>query len=212
MGKNPSHFAATGAGKDIVAGMETASHPVEMVSWNDAAEFCAKLSQQEQRDPFYLRVGETITALDGTGYRLPSEAEWEFACLAGTTTKFWSGDQDADLAQAGWFFSNSDRHTHAVGELKTSPFGLFDVHGNAWEWVQDGWGASTYGQLRDRLAINPSVHFSASTQRVVRGGFCSDFACICRASIRAPDHPAAHHSHIGFRVSLPVYAVRQALK
>ena len=80
-----------------------ARHPVEMVSWNDAAEFCAKLSEQEKLKPFYFRAGETVTMLEGTGYRLPTEAEWEFACRAGTTTKYWIGDKDEDLPQAGWF-------------------------------------------------------------------------------------------------------------
>jgi formylglycine-generating enzyme required for sulfatase activity len=67
MGTNPSHFATPGKGKDVVAGLETGNHPVEMVSWNDAAEFCAKLSQQEQLKPFYSRSGETVTPVEGTG-------------------------------------------------------------------------------------------------------------------------------------------------
>ncbi len=132
MGNNPSHFSATGEGKEKVASLETGNHPVEMVSWNDAAEFCAKLSQQEELKPFYFRSGETVTPLDGNGYRLPTEAEWESACRAGTTTRFWSGDADQDLISVGWFASNSGGRTHAVGELKANPFGLCNIHGNVW--------------------------------------------------------------------------------
>lgn len=142
MGINPSHFTPMSRGKEAVAGMETTNHPVEGVTWNDAAEFCARLSEQEELKPFYFRDGETITPREGTGYRLPTEAEWECACRAGTTTKYWFGDKDEDLMPNGWFQSNSVGRTHAVGELKANPYGLFDIHGNICEWVQDGWDAS----------------------------------------------------------------------
>ncbi len=201
MGKNPSWFAATGQGKEQVAGMDTATFPVETVSWNDAAEFCAKLSQQEQLKPFYFRSGETVTPLDGTGYRLPTEAEWEFSCRAGTTTKYWTGDKDEDLPQAGWFTGNSGGRTHAVGELKANPFGLFDIHGNNWEWVQDWWEPTYYGQFQEKPALNPSIPSSASSWRVVRGGGWRHTASLCRTSLRYANGPSYRDPGIGFRVS-----------
>ena len=101
MEKNPSHFAPMGVGKNVVVGINTNSHPVEMVNWNDAAEFCATLSQQDELKPFYIRSGATWTRpSDGTGYCLPTEAEWEFACRAGTTALIWNGDQGEDLIRA----------------------------------------------------------------------------------------------------------------
>ncbi|MCX7422871.1 MAG: SUMF1/EgtB/PvdO family nonheme iron enzyme [Planctomycetia bacterium] len=211
MGVNPSHFAPRGMGKEAVAGLETAEHPVESVSWNDAAEFCAKLSKQEKMKPFYLRTGETIAPLDGTGYRLPSEAEWEFACRAGTATKYWIGDKEEDLVQAGWFRGNSGGRTHAAGELKTNPFGLADIHGNVWEWVQDGWDATFDGQFQDKPAINPKVPFHACSQRVLRGGHWQDSAPNCRSSNRLASVPTGLNLNLGFRVALPADTVKAAI-
>jgi formylglycine-generating enzyme required for sulfatase activity len=199
MEKNPSWFAATGPGKDRVAGMDTANHPVETVSWNDACEFCAKLSLREKLLPFYSRTGEAVTPLDGTGYRLPTEAEWEFACRAGTTTKYWPGDHD--LAQAGWSETNSGGRTHAVGELRANPFGLHDTHGNVWEWVQDRLDPTYYGQFQEKPALDPRGASSADSPRVFRGGDWRHAATHCRASHRAAREPTRHNPHIGFRVA-----------
>ena len=212
MGVNPSHFAPIGMGQEAVTGLETANHPVEMVSWNDAAEFSARLSQQEELNPFYLRAGETITPLDGTGYRLPSEAEWEFACRAGTPTMFWIGDQDEDLVRAGWFRGNSEGRTHAASELQANPFGLADMHGNVWEWVQDGWDATFEGQFHGKPAINPNVPFYACSQRVLRGGHWQDSASNCRSSNRLANVATNLNLNLGFRVSLMADAVKELLK
>ncbi len=214
MSANPSAFAATGTFPEFVAkvtGKDTAGHPVEMVSWKDAAEFCAKLSEKEQLKPFYFRAGEKVTTLDGTGYRLPTEAQWEFACRAGTTTKYWIGDQDEDLVQAGWFNVDSGGRTHAAGELKANPLGLFDIHGNVWEWVQDWWEPTYYSQFQERPALDPSGPASAGSERVIRGGGWNYEASFCRASSRYANDQSARYYSNGFRVALAVEAVKQAI-
>ena len=211
MGVNPSHFRATGLGKEAVVGLNTATHPVELVSWSDAAEFCTKLSQQEKLKPFYVRVGETVTPLDGTGYGLPTEAEWEFACRAGTTTKCWIGDQDEDLTPAGWFYGNSGGRTHAAGELKGNPFGLYDIHGNVWEWVQDTWEPIYYGEFQVKPALDPKGPSSAGSYRVLRGGEWSHGPARGRAAGRHAGDPTYRGSSVGFRVSLTIDAVKAAL-
>jgi serine/threonine-protein kinase len=211
MGQNPSWFAATGQGKDQVAGLDTARHPVEMVSWNDAAEFCAKLSQQERLNPYYFRTGETVTMPEGAGYRLPTEAEWEFACRAGTATKYWTGDKDDELLQAGWFVTNSGSRTHAVGDLKANPFGLYDNHGNVFEWVEDWWDPNYYGEFSAKSAVNPRGPSSTGSRRTLRGGNWRNAATRCRATTRFTFEPTPRHFNFGFRASLPVTAVKAAL-
>ncbi len=211
MKTNPSHFSPMGMGKEAVATLETAQHPVEMVSWQEAAEYCSKLSQQEQLKPFYFRAGETVTPLDGTGYRLPTEAEWEFACRAGTTSKYWIGDTDDDLLRAGWYGTNSGGRTHAVGELNANPFGLFDVHGNVYEWVQDTYDPAYYGQFAEKIAVDPAGPISQGTDWVLRGGNWHFGALACRAAIRHR-RPGDHDYNLGFRLALTVDAVKQLQK
>ena len=211
-GHNPSHFSATGGGKDVLANIDAQSHPVETVSWNDAAEFCAKLSQHEKFKPFYFRSGETVTPLSGTGYRLPTEAELEFACRSGTTTKYWLGDNDEELKTAAWILANSAGRTHAVGDLKPNPFGLFDVHGNVWEWVQDGWDQTNYAQFSVKPAVDPAGPSPVEPLRILRGGVWLHPASPCYSSSRHAYLQSGRLHLFGFRVSLPVDAVRRALK
>ena len=108
MGKNPSAIKGD-------------SNPVEQVSWDEAAEFCKKLS-----------------ATEGERYRLPTEAEWELACRAGTTTQYSFGDDPEKLGEYAWFSGKRDRKTHSVGKKAPNPWGLYDMHGNVTEWCADG--------------------------------------------------------------------------
>jgi serine/threonine protein kinase len=211
MGTNPSAFALTGTNKDLVAGLDTSGHPVEMVSWYDAAEFCAKLSRHDNLKPHYFRAGDTVRLLEGSSYRLPTEAEWEFACRAGTTTRFWTGDRDEDLARAGWFVQTSKARSHAVGELSANPYGLYDVHGNAWEWVQDCWELTYYGELADRPAVNPTGPSADNGLRVFRGGHLNAFATNACSAYRHANGATWRGDLIGFRVVLTLDAVKDAL-
>ena len=124
MGDNPSYFT----GDDNL--------PVERVSWDNVQRFITKLNDKE-----------------GTSkYRLPSEAEWEYACRAGTTTRYSFGDNESELGEYAWYSSNSDSQTHPVGQKRANPWGLYDMHGNVWEWVQDCWHDSYSGAPADGRA------------------------------------------------------------
>ncbi|MAG93136.1 MAG: hypothetical protein CMJ48_05240 [Planctomycetaceae bacterium] len=155
-------------------------------------------------------IHRDIKPLRGTGYRLPTEAEWEHACRAGTTTKFWCGEQDSDLVRAGWFAGNYRGRTHAAGELESNPFGLSNMHGNVWEWVQDSWEPTLEGTLADNVTIDPYTPFSAGSHRVLRGGHWGDAPLRCRSSARCAFPPPSVSFGIGFRAVLPVDAVKQA--
>jgi formylglycine-generating enzyme required for sulfatase activity len=167
-GNNPSHFAPTGCGRDKVAGQSTAQHPVENVSWLDAIRFCNALSKKDGLAHYYRVDGEKVEIPDrkGPGYRLPTEAEWEYSCRAGKTTRFSVGNDASVLGESGWFGGNSGGRAYPVGQKRRNDFGLYDMHGNVWEWCSDGWDADYYKTTPDD---DPPGAFGAAS-RVFRGG------------------------------------------
>jgi len=180
MGKNPSFFSKTGRGAGRFKGTDTSNSPVEQVSWGDAVEFCKKLS-----------------VMEGHTYRLPTEAEWEYACRAGGTTVFCFGDDERQLAEYAWFAKNSDRNTHPVGTKKPNAWGLFDMHGSVWEWCQDRYGENYYAKLPTDDPTGPAF----GSARVFRGGGWLITAWDCRSSSRDGVSPSARNDSLGFRVA-----------
>ncbi len=212
MGKNPSLFAKTGIEKgfaDKVNGLDTLRHPVESVSWNDAAQFCAKLSNMENLKPISFESGTNGKPQEGNGYCLPTEAQWEFSCRAGTITRYCTGNKVDFLQHAAWFEWNSEGRTHKVGSLKPNPFGFHDMHGNVWEWVQDSWDPKCYEQFKTKPALDPCVQFSNDFARVMRGGDWRGAGFFSRSAIRYGADAWRNSELWGFRVSLSVDAVKQ---
>lgn len=153
--------------------------PVEGVSWNAAKDFVEKLS-----------------VMTGKQYRLPTEAEWEYAARAGSTTAFAFGDDEAHLGEHGWFDGNSGMATHPVGEKPANKFGLYDMHGNVWEWVQDCFRENYIGAPADG---GPAPERD-SCDRVSRGGSWYDVPEVARSAYRFKDGPNNSVSGMGLRV------------
>jgi formylglycine-generating enzyme required for sulfatase activity len=186
-GGNPSWFAATGGGRAKVAGLDTSRLPVDSVTWDEAVAFCQALSEL----PEEKKAGRV--------YRLPTEAEWEYACRAGTQTAFQSGNT-LSSAQAN-FDGRAARgpylqRTAAVGSYKPNAWGLYDMHGNVWEWCLDGYAADAYpeGPVED-----PPPH-APTDLRVLRGGSWYSTGAACRAAFRYKLAPDARSYYVGFRV------------
>jgi formylglycine-generating enzyme required for sulfatase activity len=169
MGTNPSNFKGT----DL---------PVEMVSWDDAQQFCSKAS------------AKGIATL-----RLPSEAEWEYACRAGTRTSYHSGDSEADFARAAWYGSKSNSTIHLVGQKEPNAFGLYDMHGNVWEWCEDDSQEDYAGAPTDGTAW---VNAPRGSSRVFRGGAFRDIPRNSRSAYRLWANPDNRNADFGFRVVL----------
>ncbi len=185
MGDNPSHFK----GSDDL--------PVETVSWLDAVEFCNKLSEREKRTPFYRIAGTEVTVVGGDGYRLPTEAEWEYACRAKSTTLYSFGDNPDKLGDHAWYASNADFKTHPVGQKLPNAWGLHDMPGNVWEWCADGYDEKYYASSPP---ADPPGALGAS-HRVFRGGSWRFFPGRCRPAFRSGHAPDYRFSDVGFRVA-----------
>jgi formylglycine-generating enzyme required for sulfatase activity len=156
---------------------QTDDHPVVCVDWHDAKAFCDWLSQKE-----------------GHQYTLPTEAQWEYCCRAGSTTPFFFGS--ADPAEYAWYALNAERETHSVGQKKANAWGLYDMNGNAFQWTTDWYDKDYY---RTSLPQDPPGPSSGQI-RVLRGGSWVWEVTLCRAAFRKDLGPYACYVDIGFRV------------
>jgi len=212
VGTNPSYYSPTGDGGEKVGQKDRSNSPVENMSWLATGEFCNRLSEHEKLEWAYRITPRLITQTGTGGYRLPTEAEWEFACRAGTTLQFWCGHSDDSLMDVAWFRGNNPNgFPSEVAKLQPNPFGLYDMHGNVWEWVHDCWRPDTYENWTGPAAVDPRVDTAPEDRRVMRGGDFFLSAEEARSACRdGYPHDAAFHD-AGFRVALSVDAVRQML-
>ena len=170
MGNNPSRFKGP-------------QNPVEKVSWEDCRQFLDKLNAKAGRQ-------------DGR-FQLPSKAQWEYACRAGSGRKYCFGDEESGLGDYAWYDANSSGKTHAVGEKKPNAWGLYDMHGNVWEWCRDGYVEEYYAHSPTDDPTAPAT----GSFRVIRGGGWYYGAKTCRSASRFISGPAFRYHVLGFRVS-----------
>jgi formylglycine-generating enzyme required for sulfatase activity len=165
MDRNPSYFKG-----DFL--------PVEEVSWNETREFIWRLNR-----------------LIGTdSYRLPTEAEWEYACGGSSRETYCFGSNDCDLHHYAWFTENSEGQTHPVGQKRPNAWGLYDMHGNVWEWCEDWYGSYPGGMVNNPRGPSSGIN------RVNRGGSWSSRSCHCRSSSRNKNSPLSRYCDVGFRL------------
>jgi formylglycine-generating enzyme required for sulfatase activity len=168
-----------------VTDFDTSRFPVRGVSWEEAMEFCRKLSS----------LPEEKAA--GRVYRLPTEAEWEYACRAGTTTSWYCGDKPSDLPNVALFREHSEDRVSPVGQKAPNDWGLYDMHGNVWEWCYDWYARDYYTSSPESDPPGPSE----ATRRVCRGGSWSFEARYCRSAFRGGLPPSNRKPDLGFRVA-----------
>jgi formylglycine-generating enzyme required for sulfatase activity len=195
-GNNPSYFCATGGGKDKVRGQDTDDFPVEQVSWDDAQTFLKKLAALQEE------------VKEGRKYRLPSEAEWEYACRGGDTSysTFHFGNSlssaqanfDGRYPYGGGATGPYLERTSKVGSYQPNAFGLHDMHGNVWEWCSDWYDVDYYKGSPQRDPSGPSE----GLDRLGRGGGWDGRGRHCRSADRSGSTPGIRFSDVGFRVAL----------
>jgi uncharacterized protein (TIGR02996 family) len=199
-GSNPASFSHDGADRERVRSLDTRSFPVEFVSWNDATAFCHQLQERQKEQEA------------GRRYRLPTEAEWEYACRAGTSTAFWFGpslssfqanfDGEHPFPEYGAPLGPDLARPTPVGSYPANGFGLFDVHGNVWEWCKDWYYIRFYqspSARRDPCGPRSGRH---SRGRVSRGGAWYEFATDCRSAYRQGWEPNHRRNVYGFRLAI----------
>ncbi len=175
-GENPSFFK----GSDDL--------PVEQVLWEDAIAFCNKLSKREGLTPYYVFGARAAPLVQSgsVGYRLPTQTEWEYACRAGTSTRYSFGDDEASLGEYAWIGGNSSGKTHPVGQKRQNTIGLFDMHGNVSEWCWDGTDKNFYSRGQGRVNRG--------------GGWCSGRPST-RSAARYDLGPGGQSYDVGFRLA-----------
>ena len=170
MGSNPSQYAACGP-----------DCPVDNVSWVDAQTFISRLNQKT-----------------GKAYRLPSESEWEYAARAGSTTEWSFGNDESILRDYAWHTGSYGAKSHAVGQKLPNAFGLYDMHGNVWEWTQDCWHDTYSGAPADGIAWTTSC---TGNYRVLRGGSWVNGPALLRSAKRSGDNPGNRNGSLGLRLA-----------
>jgi formylglycine-generating enzyme required for sulfatase activity len=171
------------------------NNPVECVSWLDAVQFCNQLSEREGLKPFYEGKFGQVPDWNGIGYRLPTEAEWEYACRAGTETRFYFDNEGVSPGDFGWSAENSGFRTQPAGRKRPNAFGLYDMHGNVSEWCWDH-----YDKYYKWPAVDPHGP-SHSGDRVYRDGSFDDPLNCSRSAGRFIRGPVLSARQVGFRVA-----------
>ena len=173
--------------------------PVQNVSWFDAITFCNKWSERDGLEEVYEldNFGGVRIHFDRVGYRLPTEAEWEYACRAGTTTEFFWGDSEADWDKYAWHDRNSDDQVHVVGQRNPNPWGLYDMTGNVWEWCSDWYDVDYYSFGEQINPRGPKREYGES--RVMRGGAWAYDPVRLRSAARLKRDPSLTDDVSGFR-------------
>ncbi|CAK8719287.1 Formylglycine-generating enzyme, required for sulfatase activity, contains SUMF1/FGE domain [Candidatus Electrothrix aarhusensis] len=196
IGRYPVIFAeydifceAMGREKPDDQGWGREQRPVINVSRQDAVDYCEWLSRE---------TGQT--------YRLPTEAEWEYACRAGSESAWCFGDDEKSLGEYAWYDKNSKKRTHPVGEKKANAWGLYDMHGNVWEWCQDWYGSGYYAECQKQGVVRNPQGPERGACRVLRGGSWIHHPVGCRSVSRFPYAPEDRSGDIGFRLVLPFQA------
>jgi formylglycine-generating enzyme len=182
MGANPSRWQAE-------------KNPVEQVRWSDAVTFCNKRSEIERLEPCYDLTTWKCN-FDANGYRLPTEAEWEYACRAGTTTAYFFGDTSAKLKEYAWFDKNAGGRPRPVGQKQPNPWGLYDICGNVWEWCNDFYKVDYYQEASREDPRGPDK----GETKVVRGGAWRFGDESCRSGYRYNENPGYSDVCFGYDI------------